>query len=406
MKAYANTPFQQNQDIIQPVLENLSNFYRLWIKYVSCSGTYVITPINKQQCNFCRLIRNHPVGYQRCRETARRCVYLDPHRYHLFPCHAGLYVLAVPLQGERGPIGTLATGEIRIDDGTVDTGEVLQKVADLGLNRERLSRYYEEVPVKKREEILLLGETLYAISNCFIRLGSAQSKVRQAEIENALLESELRALSSQINPHFLFNALNTIQMFSYLEGARRTPDIINALSNLLRSRLDVKDLLTSLRDEMEAVNSLLFIQKTRFEDRLQVVIDIPDALLDARVPALSLQPLVENALIHGLEPYEGIGRLELQAEVQGRDLIFHVRDNGVGMTPEELAKITGRLNRKEIFEESGEIGMANVQKRCLALFGEGYGIRIKSEKNRGTEVTLRIPFTTGDGRKNEDFIGR
>jgi LytS/YehU family sensor histidine kinase len=76
------------------------------------------------------------------------------------------------------------------------------------------------------------------------------------------------------------------------------------------------------------------------------------------------------------------------------------------MTQEELAKITGRLNRKEIFEEAGEIGMANVHKRCLALFGEGYGIRIKSEKNRGTEVTLRIPFTTGDGRKNEDFIGR
>ncbi|MDH7576958.1 MAG: PocR ligand-binding domain-containing protein [Bacillota bacterium] len=403
MKTINNTPFQQNQDIIQPVLENLSNFYQLWIKYVSCSGTYVITPINKQQCNFCRLIRNHPVGYQRCRETARRCVYLDPNRHHLFPCHAGLYVLAVPLQGERGPIGALATGEIRISDGTVDTDKVLQKVADLGLNRERLSRYYEEVPVKKSEEILLLGETLYAISNCFIRLGSAQAKIKQAEIEKTLLESELRALSSQINPHFLFNALNTIQMFSYLEGARRTPDIINALSNLLRARLNVNNLLTSLKEELEVINNFLFIQRTRFEDRLQVVLDIPDDLLDARVPALSLQPLVENALTHGLEPYEGIGHLELQAEVQGQDLIFHVRDNGVGMTPGELAKITGRLNRKEISGEAGEIGIANIHKRCLVLFGERYGISIKSEKNRGTEVTLRIPFTIGADRRNENF---
>lgn len=406
METINDTPFQQNTDIIQSVLENLSNFYQLWIKYVSCSGTYVIIPINKQQCNFCRLIRNHPVGYQRCRETAQQCVYLNPSKHHLFPCHAGLYVLAVPLQGEQGPIGALATGEIRISDGTVDTGKVLQKVADLGLNEERLLRYYEEIPVKKREEVLLLGETLYAISNCFIKLGSAQAKIRQAEIEKALLKSELRALSSQINPHFLFNTLNTIQMFSYLEGARRTPDIINALSNLLRARFNVNDLLTSLKDEMEVIKNLLFIQKTRFEDRLQVAIDIPDVLLDAQVPALSLQPLVENALTHGLEPYEGIGRLELQAEVQGQDLVFHVRDNGVGMTSGELAKITGRLNRREISWEAGEIGIANIHKRCLALFGGDYGISIKSEKNRGTEVTLRIPFTTGGSERNEDFISR
>jgi two-component system LytT family sensor kinase len=79
-------PFQQNLGIIQPLLENLSITYESWIKYVNSSGAYIYTPINKQQCNFCRLIRSHPVGYQRCRETAQKCVYLNPKKHHLFSC--------------------------------------------------------------------------------------------------------------------------------------------------------------------------------------------------------------------------------------------------------------------------------------------------------------------------------
>lgn len=87
----------------------------------------------------------------------------------------------------------MATGEIRIDTGTQDARQVLQKVADLNLHDERLLAYYEEIPVKKREKVLLLGETLYAVSNCFLRLGATEAKIQQAETEKALLNSELRA---------------------------------------------------------------------------------------------------------------------------------------------------------------------------------------------------------------------
>ena len=223
-------------------------------------------------------------------------------------------------------------------------------------------------------------------------MGATEAKIQQAETEKALLNSELRALSYQINPHFLFNTLNTIQMLSVIEGAKKTPDIINALSSLLRARLNDCDLLTSVKEEMEIVKNLLIIHKTRFEDRVQIVMDISCDILNAQIPTLSLQPLVENALTHGLEPYEGVGRLELQAEVQGEDLIFHVRDNGVGMTPQELKKIFDNLNREELQGEVSEIGITNVHTRCRALYGKEYGVSIKSEKNRGTEVALRIPL--------------
>jgi ligand-binding sensor protein len=384
-------PFQQNLDIIQPLLENLSTVYQSWIKYVSRSGAYICTPVNKQQCNFCRLIRDHPLGYQRCRETAEKCGYLDPKKHHLFPCHAGLYVLAVPLQGEQGSVGALATGELKIN-GIQDAERVLQNVADLNLSEERLLAYYEEIPVKSRENMLALGETLYAVSNCFLKLGAAEARIQQTEREKELLNSELRALSYQINPHFLFNTLNTIQMLSVIEGAKKTPDIINALSSLLRARLNAGDPLTSVKEEMDVIINLLTIHKARFEDRFQAVTDIPAIILAARIPALSLQPLVENALTHGLEPYDGIGRLELWAEVEGKDLIFHVKDNGVGMNLQECAKIAGNLVREETSGEMNAIGIANIHKRCRSLFGDGYGVGIKSEKNQGTEATLRVPF--------------
>ena len=239
--------------------------------------------------------------------------------------------------------------------------------------------------------MLLLGETLYAVSNCFLRLGATEAKIQQAETEKALLNSELRALSYQINPHFLFNTLNTIQMLSVIEGAKKTPDIINALSSLLRARLNDCDLLTSVKEEMEIVKNLLIIHKTRFEDRVQIVMDISCDILNAQIPTLSLQPLVENALTHGLEPYEGSGVWNYRQKYR-EDLIFHVRDNGVGMTPQELKKIFDNLNLEELQGEVSEIGITNIHTRCRALYGKEYGVSIKSEKNRGTEVALRIPL--------------
>ncbi len=405
MKPAVNNPMQQNAGIIQPVLENLSAIFQIWIKYISCSGEYVITPVQEKQCQICHLIRSHPLGAQRCWEAARQSLYLSPDQHHLFTCHAGFYVLAIPLQGKRSPIGVLETGGIRLSAEPGDYERFMKNVSDLGLD-ERLSRqYFEELPVKKRQEVLLLGETLYAISNCFLELGSAQARIQQEKSERALLQSELQALNSQINPHFLFNTLNTIQMLSYLEGARKTPAIINALSNLLRARLNCNQLLTSLEEELAVINNLLLIQKTRFEDRLQIRIDIPAVLLDALVPSLSLQPLVENALIHGLEPSEKIGRLDLQAMTQGGDLVIYVKDNGVGMTAPEVDKIERRLRQQESNGDGSEIGIVNIHRRCLALFGDEYGIGIRSAKNRGTEMTLRIPLRIRGCESNENIIG-
>jgi len=336
------------------------------------------------------MIRSHPEGSERCLATAIKSVYFTPNMPHTFTCHAGLLVLTVPLVCGGELLGALATGELRAlgQDGAEIT---LERLHDLDLDKEKLLYYFAEIPVKKREDVIQLGRLINSISNCFLSLGMAIGETHKAEVEKALIESELKALNSQINPHFLFNTLNAIQMVSYLEDANQTSNLINALANLLRVRLDTGSYFTTLREELQVIKNLLFIQKTRFEDRLQIAIFIPEDLLEMQIPSLSLQPLVENALIHGLEPREGIGRLELRAFIQPREIIFLVKDNGVGIGPADLGKIRDRLIEGPV-SKSKKIGLVNINQRCKTLFGNGYGIKINSERDKGTEVFLRIPI--------------
>ena|GEM_PF-1614246 len=396
----------QSLDTMQPVLETFSALHNILLKFVSCSGKHILKPKHKLQSNFCRLIRSHPDGLHRCYDSTGHRAHLDPNKPHLLTCHAGLFVLVVPLQGERGVIGALAAGGIRAYSSNPSEGRVLiERLRDLDLDEEKLLKYYEEIPTKTHSEIMLLGKAIHAISNCLLELGAAMEKIKEAEMEKALAESELRALSSQINPHFLFNTLNIIQMISYLEGANQTTDLINALANLLRARLSVNSLFTILLDELEVINNLLVIQKVRFEDRLQVSIVIPDDLLELQLPTLSLQPLIENALVHGLEPLEGKGRLELLATVKETDVVFLVKDNGVGMTAYKLAKIRNQLVSKQTRDRdnAGEIGLVNIHQRCQACFGKKYGLEIYSKKNKGTEVYLRIPLIIKGCELNENL---
>lgn len=139
----------------------------------SSSKNYILTPKTKSQNNFCRLIRAHPEGLQRCKASVRQCVHLDPNQAHLFPCHAGLYILAVPLHGEREFLGALATGEIRINDMLNENSNILKRVRDLDLNEAKLLQYYAQMSIRKHEEMTNLGKALHAISNNFLKLGIA-----------------------------------------------------------------------------------------------------------------------------------------------------------------------------------------------------------------------------------------
>lgn len=206
-------------------------------------------------------------------------------------------------------------------------------------------------------------------------------------------QAQFDALYHQIQPHFLFNTLNTI---SLLVKCGRNPEAVSGidqLATLLRGMVNANREI-NLRDELKITESYLHLQKLRHDD-LSYSIDASGAAPDYRLPALTIQPLVENALIHGCEAKSGAIRIDIAVKVTGPCLYISVSDNGVGMDAETLARVRERLERCDdaglADDSSGGIGLINIQRRIRLAFGPEHGLSITSEPGRGTTVTLILP---------------
>lgn len=210
------------------------------------------------------------------------------------------------------------------------------------------------------------------------------------EQERLLLEARLDALQRQINPHFLFNTLNSIASLVRFrpEQAR---ELIVKLASILRVLLQDRDDLTPLRDELQFAEDYLAIEVTRFgADKLQVVKDIPADTLEILVPSMLLQPLIENSIKHGLEPRIGGGTITLHSRLRHDKLVLTVEDDGVGMS---ATSGTDPLPRRSSLLPSGTgVGMRNVRERMQVLCGRDAGFEVISRPGRGTRVVLTIPL--------------
>ncbi|MDN5347114.1 MAG: two-component system, LytTR family, sensor kinase [Clostridia bacterium] len=215
---------------------------------------------------------------------------------------------------------------------------------------------------------------------------SMQMELAELDRQRQLLvEARLEALNAQINPHFFFNTLNTIISFSRTnpERARR---LLIRLADLFRQTLKRQSSFTTLREELEFVRTYLTLEKARFGNKFRYIQDVPPDLLDYHLPVLSIQPLVENAINHGLIPKEGTGTVKVAARLVGRELILRVSDDGVGIPPERLTRVL------EPGCGSGNgVGLSNVNLRFQSLYGQSYGLQLTSQPGGGTTVTLRVP---------------
>lgn len=214
-------------------------------------------------------------------------------------------------------------------------------------------------------------------------------------------KSELRALQAQINPHFLYNTLDSIVWMAEMNKTQDVVDMTMALSNLFRSSISDPNELVPLETELKNIESYLTIQKYRYADKLNFQIDIPAALYGCRVIKLMLQPLVENAIYHGIKEKDGPGTIRIFGYDAGADFILNVEDDGTGMTKEQAERILRDApddqkidvvqNGRE--KKSGGIGVKNVDKRIKLYFGEAYGLTYSSEIGRGTRVMILLPKT-------------
>ncbi|MGG6313491.1 sensor histidine kinase [Paenibacillus macerans] len=210
-------------------------------------------------------------------------------------------------------------------------------------------------------------------------------------LELAQREIKLKMMASQINPHFLFNALESIRMNAHLKGDKEIANVVRMLGKMMRKNLEAGRESTPLKEEMEMVGSYLEIQKFRYEDRLKFTLDIDPAAAAVRVPPLIIQPLVENAVVHGVEDKEEGVHVEVKIEVKDGLVYVSVRDNGMGMTPERLDEVMRFIGgAKE--PEQGRIGLRNVHQRLVLSYGEEHGLLIASESGAGTQISFTIPL--------------
>ncbi|MGH9935785.1 MAG: sensor histidine kinase, partial [Blastocatellia bacterium] len=212
------------------------------------------------------------------------------------------------------------------------------------------------------------------------KLQAAQLELKAAQLEASLTQAQLDALRMQIHPHFLFNTLNTVSvlMRNDAEAANR---VLVRLSELLRLTLDKAGRHQApLQEELEFLDLYLEIERTRFQDRLSVRTDIDPATLDALAPTLILQPLVENAIRHGIAPYVKQGLIEIRARRQGRQLELQVRDSGPGLS-----------NFRRTATAQG-IGLANTRSRLEQLYRGEHQFTLDDATGGGLLVTIRLPF--------------
>jgi two-component system, LytTR family, sensor kinase len=212
---------------------------------------------------------------------------------------------------------------------------------------------------------------------------AAQLEIAAARLETQLAQAQLDALKMQLHPHFLFNTLNTISVLMQ-DDARAANRMLIRLSELLRVALKNETAQEiSLRQELEFLRGYLEIEQTRFQDRLQVDFDVDAAALDSLVPNLILQPLVENAIKHGIAPRAEAGTIRVEAKRENGRVRLVVRDDGSGL--------------KESKNQSGGIGLANTRARLEKLYGAEHSFELRSPASGGLEVKVSIPFRSAAG---------
>lgn len=213
------------------------------------------------------------------------------------------------------------------------------------------------------------------------------------EVRLSQREAELKALQMQINPHFINNTLNTVLWASRLEGGKITYRVIDALRRLLHERLTFEKPEWSLNDEKRLLEDYLDIQRIRFEGRLDARMAFPEETLGLAIPKLCLQPLLENAISHGVQMNAGVTRVSVSALLSGERLALTVEDDGPGIPAETLQA----LRERRYVSHSTGIGMANIQDRLRLLYGDDGRMEIASEPGRGTKITLTLPARAAEG---------
>lgn len=239
------------------------------------------------------------------------------------------------------------------------------------------------IKVKSKDEI---GQLNFSFNNMVIKLKMLISSLLEEQKKKS--DMEFQILQAQINPHFLYNTLDSIKWLAVIQNVSNIGDMTTALINLLRYNISKNDPTVSLAEEIESINNYVKIQKYRYGDMFSIEYSIAEDTQDCKIIKFILQPIVENAIIHGFENLESKGVITINSKIVEDDLIIEVIDNGAGIDHDILNSIN---NNEDFKKKFSAIGVNNIQERIKVYFGEKYGLSFSSKLKQGTKVSLKLP---------------
>ncbi|QNO14014.1 PocR ligand-binding domain-containing protein [Alkalicella caledoniensis] len=393
-------------DILQEIQNRFSEATGLAAVTVDFKGKPITEYSNFSR--FCKLIRED----SKCRDACYRSdAYggleaVRNEKPYIYRCHTGLVDFAIPINIGGQYMGSIMAGQVKIEEAELNRLDHIVKEIPSWKKNEEIMEAYNEIPVISYDKILGAAEMMFLVSNYIVEkdmMQIMQAELNQKsiklveeervriELERTLKESELKALQSQVNPHFLFNVLNTIGRQALIEKASKTQEIVYTLAEILRYTLKNINQMVELREEISHIERYLTIQAIRFGDRIQYKLDIPKSIESIRIPSMILQSLVENSINHGLEPKESNGYITIKGYITDYGIEIEIADNGVGIHEHNLEMILDENKEIGSLTKSTGIGINNVNKRLSYHYGPEYKIEISSKIGVGTKVKVKIP---------------
>lgn len=354
---------------------------------------------------FCKYIRSTEKGLRRCIESNAAIGFHSANtgQVAISPCHTGALLMAKPIMLEGLFLGSITCCQIHLqppDQKTIE--KMLMATKDLGFESQQLTEAFKNINVISHEKCTAISNLIQLIINYITELvfrtkkqeGKFREKLNnvieaknKTELENSLRLAELKNLQTQIQPHFLFNTLNTLSVLILLNRNKEALDVVYSISEILRYNLDRLGDLVTLEEELRNVENYLHIKKIRFGDKINYKFDIEKKLLNIELPYLSLQPLVENACIHGIEPQKNKGYILITGKSYTDRIEIIVEDNGLGIPPKIVNNFPDCI---EEMTKKNSIGLINVHSRLQLCFGQEYGVKL-ARNGAKTQVILLLP---------------
>jgi ligand-binding sensor protein len=316
-----------------------------------------------------------------------------------FVCRHGLENILVPIRLDNRTIGYIAG--IQVYQKGNEYHKYMIDVQSLqyegGPDLEHIAKSISALKTLEPEKIKIHEQLCGQIAkNISIDLSENASHVHpdverlciEKEIlEKKILDLEAKNMSLVVNPHFLFNTLNCIARIAYFEHSHTTEELIYCLSDLLRYNLKQEDQLHTIGAEIDNIEKYLYIQKARFKNRLEYEIDVPEHIKSYRIHNMVIQPIVENALIHGITPKRDGGKIKIFAEEYNKEIVISIMDNGNGFPKDFLQNVNQS-------ENGAGLGFKSTDNRLKRYYGEQYGLKIVKSDYSGSTVTITIPAQT------------